>query len=430
MGGTNSFYERCEVLFAHKLGYGRRWKSAAAKALGIGRATLYRYFDEHEVPQDVLAELGKLETPQKPVRSDREMVVLYARALKEIQERIDERGWLPAPYPETVRRVLDLGAARNVANGSDRWPTNLDALARAAQEPLFRWVPDMSWDVAEQYFAARLIENGETTTECLTLAAPGGDPERELEENRGYEMLLGICRDRLDGEEIYRTWRRTTITNPVLQNWSMTLLEHPALAGVERIDEIVDCFYDKLPESMATDGYLPICTVTGTVLRRAPRGFHTESRDPEAIRRARSGDYRPERYRKGMLYLKRAFRTFWCLPGLAELDLAGRLANLGWSCTLWPKLDRVDLVGSSPDGRRRIAADVKDYFSPAKLSARFNGFKEYEDGYECFLVVPDYVPEIDESFEARFAAFRAARGKRDVDLRTVSDLVDYLEGGE
>src|SRR3546814_11297747 len=88
------------------------------------------------------------------------------------------------------------------------------------------------------------------------------------------------------------------------------------------------------------------------------------------------------KYRNGMLYLRRAFRNFWCLPGLAELELARRLVALGWSTTLWPKLDRVDLVATSPDGNRRIAVDVKDYFSPARLAVRFTGFKEYQADHE------------------------------------------------
>ena len=40
----NAFHDRCQVLFGERLGYGRRWKSMAASLLGIGRASLYRYF--------------------------------------------------------------------------------------------------------------------------------------------------------------------------------------------------------------------------------------------------------------------------------------------------------------------------------------------------------------------------------------------------
>jgi hypothetical protein len=424
-----TFAERARILFSETLGYGRRWKTAAAEQLGIGRATLYRYLqDESSIAADVLEKLTSLEAPKSPVRADREMIVLIANALVQIQARIDTEGWLSAPYPPIVRRVFDLGAARNLTEGSDVWPTDLLGLMRRAQQPLVRWAPDLSWDVGGDYLAVRFVENGETSTACRALALPGGDPETEIEENLGFEMLLGLCRDRTDGEDLYRTWRRTVIENPVMANWSTAILMDPLLATLERSDEIVEAFYDRIPESFAINGQLPICTISRTLLRRAGRVFHTESRQPEAIRRAREGVHDTLKHRPGMLYLKRAFRTFWSLPGLAELELERRLAALGWSTTLWPALDRVDLVAVSPDGRRRLAVDVKDYISPARLAARFRGFKAYAADHECFLVVPDYLTEIDPHFEARFEALRAANGRAPVALRSVSDLVEELAG--
>ena len=428
MPKKNSFYTRCEALFARKFGYGRRWKSAAAQALGIGRATLYRYLaDDSGVAEDVLRQLDELEGSKSPVRNDREMVLLIASALLDVQRHMDESGWLRAPYPPSLRRALDLGAARNLLEGTDTWPTDLGSLARIAQEPLFRWVSDMSWDFGEEYFAARLIEDGEISTECRTLALPGGDPEQEIEEHFGYEMLVDICRNRLDGEDLYRAWRRSVVENPVLANWSSTVLMDPLLASVERIDEIVATFYDRVPETLSINGVVPTCTISGTILRRDGKAFHSEYRDPEAVRRARVGQHRPIKYRSGMLYLKRTFRRFWCLPGLAELQLERRFHALGWSTTLWPALDRVDLLATSPERSRRIAVDVKDYVSASRLAVQFVGFKEYEDDHECFLAVPDYVLQVDERFEERFEAVRTANAKPAVKLRTISALVDELE---
>jgi hypothetical protein len=425
-----SFHDRCQALFGERLGHGRRWKSAAASLLGIGRASLYRYFDEDStLPAAVLATLEQFEAPAAPARDDREMVVLAATAVVDVQRSLDAKGWLSSPYPPSLRRFLDLASAYNISLDRAVWPTDLHGFMRSAQEPLVQWVPDMGWDLEGEYFAARLVLNGEVSTECLRLAVPGGDPERELEENRGFEMLIGLCRDRGDGEDIYRAWRRTVIAQPLLTNWSATILTDPYLAGVERIDEIIEAFFDRAPESLALHGELPICTVSGTVLRRDGRGFHTECRDPEAIRRARAGTHDTVRYRPGMLYLKRAFRTFWLLPGLTELDLATRLAARGWATTLWPQLDRVDLIAVSSDGQRRVAIDVKDYFSPARLAARFAGFKAYEADHACYLVIPDYLLASEPRFAARFEAMRASSGKTPVALRTASDLIEELGAG-
>lgn len=123
--------------------------------------------------------------------------------------------------------------------------------------------------------------------------------------------------------------------------------------------------------------------------------------------------------------MRRPFRLYWCLPGKTELDLAARLESAGWACRLWPDLDRVDLAATAPDGRR-IAADVKDYLSPENLAVRFQGFKEYAADHACYLVVPDYMPEVSRGYARRFEAVRAAHAKAPVELRTLSDLLDDL----
>jgi hypothetical protein len=178
---------------------------------------------------------------------------------------------------------------------------------------------------------------------------------------------------------------------------------------------------------MVVEGVIPTCTVSGTILRREAFGFHTECRDPDAIRRAKSGERRPVKWRPGAIHLRRPFRLYWCLPGLTELQLASRLRAAGWTCELWPGLDRIDIEAISPDHSRRIAIDVKDYLSPENLAARFNGFKEYASNHECYLVVPDYMPAVSAGFERRFEAVRAARAKAPIELRTMSDLLDKLE---
>src|SRR5262249_5895843 len=103
------------------------------------------------------------------------------------------------------------------------------------------------------------------------------------------------------------------------------------------------------------------------------------------------------------------------------------LRAAGWTCEMWPTLDRVDIEARSPDGSRRIAIDVKEYLSPENLAARFGGFKEYASTHHCYLVVPDYVPEVTKGFERRFDAVRSAHGKTPMDLRTASDLLEELE---
>jgi hypothetical protein len=106
------FETRCQELFGKTLGMGRRWKTAAAQALGISRATLYRYFeDDSEIPADVMTRLGRLETgdDQKPA-SSQDMVTWFARGLRDVQTQIDDYGWLANGYPSSLQRGFDLAA--------------------------------------------------------------------------------------------------------------------------------------------------------------------------------------------------------------------------------------------------------------------------------------------------------------------------------
>jgi hypothetical protein len=206
-----------------------------------------------------------------------------------------------------------------------------------------------------------------------------------------------------------------------------------AVAGLTDIEDwtgFVLRFYDVVPESLAFGDHVRICTVSGTLLRRSRKGYHTESRDAAAIRSAAEGLHRSKPFRpRQTLHLKRPFRAFWCHPGVAELALASGLEERGWRVALWPRRDRIDVEASAPGGDRALAIDVKDHLSPVGLARRFAGFKEYEATHDCYLVVPDYVVAADRRFGERFENLRRSHGKPAVALRTVSSLLREA-GGE
>src|SRR6266851_1605377 len=287
------FLSRCEALFAPR--YGRRWKAACASALGIGRASQYRYFSNKiSVPGEVLACLTKIEQPSRPAVSSRDMLALYARALVALQDCLDLHGSLKGGYPENLTRAFDL--------------------------------------------------------------------EAELRENAGYERLIKICFNRSDGPEFYRNGRRLVIEKPVIQSVARILNDYPVLMDRDARD-LLGHFYQPVPESMAALGSLRICKMSGTLLRPMDRGgkrHETDCRDPAALNQALSGNYDTIEFSNEVRQLARPFRIFWCLPGRAELEVERKLRKAGWSCVLWPELDRVGIVAQSPDRQRKIAIDVKD----------------------------------------------------------------------
>ena len=422
-----TFSKRCEAIFRTR--HGRRWKTACASNLGISRATPYRYLDDPSgVPDDVFASLDTFEAPIRPVLDDHGMLRLAASALVALQHEIDTYGFLRTPYPQVVRRTFDVGAARNLAEERGRpWPTDLRALSELAALPLGLWAGDMAWDHDEVFAEVLLVENGEVTPECRELAAGGYDPEQEMVERDGYDALQAACARMGDGDGFYTAWRRCVVERPILS----TILEAAAavldLTDLEDWAGFVHRFYDVVPESLAFGDQVRTCTVSNTLLRRARKGYHTESRDPSAIRAAVEGRHGTKPFRpRQTLYLKRAFRAYWCHPGVAELALARGLEVQGWRVSLWPRRDRIDVEATSQGGRQ-LAVDVKDHLSPVGLAKRFKGFKEYEATHECFVVVPDYVVSADQRFGERFENLRRSHGKPAVALRTVSALLRETE---
>lgn len=354
------------------------------------------------------------------------MVSLFARGLVDLQAEVDANGWIKNGYPSTLQRVFDIAGARGATNGDDRWPTDLAELAAQSQLPLYKWKVDLSWDPDGDYTAAALISNGEITQECADLAAPGRDPEAELTENVGFQLLMDICQNREDGQQVYANFRKFIITHPVIGNAISALATVPILTSVERINEIIDAFYQRVPEALCVGSSLPVCRISGTILRRKRAGFYTEYCDPAAIESAKLGHYDARPWRTTTMQLRRPFRRYWCLPGLTEVALAETLSDAGWSCDLWPDFDMVDLAARSPDSTLHVAVDVKDYLSPNVLAARFGGFKQYGRSHECYLVVPDYLPGVVSDYERRFRTARSALGDVQVTLQTLSGLLSVL----
>jgi hypothetical protein len=326
--------------------------------------------------------------------------------------------------------VFDIAAAINFSTKREVWPTDIGSLVACAERPLYEWVSNLEWDAEGEYAAARLVAQGAITPECVRLAAPGGDVESELAENSGYRLLRGICEElpAAERDTTYAAWRRFVISHPVLPSWTTAIYQDPVLSVLDRVDVLIDQFYQPVPEALAPGGRVPICKVSGTILRRHGRAYETDCREPDAINAAREGEHNSVAYRLGMVHLRRAFRMFWCLPGRAELELERRLSSAGWLCTMWPRLDRVDLVATFPGRTRRVAVDVKDHLSPLRLAAQFTGFKDYSVDHDCYLVIPDYIIALSPHFASRFEALRASFARSSVALRTLSALVEQLGG--
>jgi hypothetical protein len=278
----------------------------------------------------------------------------------------------------------------------------------------------------DEFEDVTLIEDSGPTAECYRLAVEASQSEAEIRENVGYRLLRDVCSRRNDSQAFYGKWRRLTIERPVLtvdEIWKF-----PSLIDA-RLKDLIDTFYQEVPEPLAIDGRLPICTFSGTILRRiqrAGKGWETECRDPGARRSAKRGDCEWMKYRPGVWQLRRPFRIFWCLPGKTELALEKRFKIGGWQCELWPNFDEVDLVAEKAGQKQKLAVDVKDYSSPVTLARTFTGFGDFELSHRCIVVVPDHVAKVVPGFQRRFREKRASLQKAPIELLTISDLTKGL----
>jgi hypothetical protein len=431
------FTLRCEKLFSETLGYGKRWKSIGAIKLGIDRKTLYSYLKKNNAPSNILARLEKLEnnsstpksTPKVPTQ---DLVRLMAASLQDVEEQLSSRGWIAVPYHENLQRLFDLSAARNIDSGSAVYPTDLPSLIKYGSTPLFEWLDDVSWDKEGEFLAETLLQEGQTTHACNLLAAHGADPETELRQNKGFQALYSFCVGQKDGQQIYADFRRLTVESPLLTNISTEILTHPRLCAIAGNKELLNLFYEPLPDYYVYDRKVHLCKVTNIPMRIAHSvdglRFQTESRDPDAIRLARSGQSYAIPHHKDMRLLNRAFRLYWTLPGQAELELFNSLIAAGWTCELWPKLDVVDIQAVAPGQRFRLIIDVKDYLSPTALAASFNGFGESFKRFQKIIVIPDYLKHYHSNYEQLFSRSRETLGKRKIDIMTVSAFVKKFIG--
>lgn len=408
-----------------------RWKSHGAQWLGVSRPTLNAYLahaargDLDQIPQKILEALeilpgtGALQ-PSRPTAE--EMLLCFAGGLVALQDEIDTHGHPRAPYPRLLQRGLDVASMLNCLDGSS-YPVTLADLLVMAGRPVYEWCPNLEGAIADQFYAARLLENFEITRDCLSLAALG----QQDSEHIFYQTLMACCEEvGASGQALYEAWRGTVVELPVASGYTQLLGKNPIFMRYMNVAQrLIDTFYVRMPTVHAEAGKVYLCPSTGTRLRRIGGKLVTELRDETAQHLVDTLGPRTIEYTPDVLELRRPARLFWALPGWYELKLRDSARELGWDVDLWPKLDTVDLVIRKKGSTRRFAIDVKDHISPQGLAHSFSRFKGYKSHLR-FIVIPDYLDRLNNEYTQIFARARASFGKEKVDMITVSALLKLL----
>ncbi|MDV2372765.1 hypothetical protein Q5N47_16280 [Vibrio cholerae] len=140
------------------------------------------------------------------------------------------------------------------------------------------------------------------------------------------------------------------------------------------------------------------CPVTGIPLwKNTEQQWQTVCRDPLIRQKVTAGILLPimdEDYAGLTDYYQLHPQVIrdWYLPGQLELEIAEIARSAGWTVTLWPKRDQIDVLCTHPKASLALAIDGKDYRNAYLLGLSFNGFKSYSDSskYLGLVIVPDY----------------------------------------
>lgn len=310
----------------------------------------------------------------------------------------------------------------------------------AAESEMGEWLPLNLLSGASQSLSelipilsgARLIENQQILEDLdYVLSRPaiqGFSNLRDQVESDLYHTLQGQC-DELKSlglsveqiEHYYTQVRFFFSSQPIFVTWQEAdeILRSYLLEGdVALITVPVEFRRRLLDKALIRDPHdgseLALCPCTGLPLwKNEKQQWQTVSRDPEIRQKVSSGILLPrleEKYLKRPDYYRLHSQIIrdWYLPGQLELQIAEMAEKKGWSVTLWPKRDQVDVLCEHPDSSLSLAIDGKDWRNAYLLGRSFMGFKSYSDKsrYLGLVVVPDYQlvqPEYRERFMAGLA---------------------------
>lgn len=270
-----------------------------------------------------------------------------------------------------------MAQVRRALNGSLQ-ARGLDELLDLLHRPLSEWLNTP---------VGPLLAGAMPTMDCEDLRAEGGhDPEAELIQRQVGIEVRGRLRRRDDGQAIYTAFRRFLIDHPVAE-------EGAILHALRDTGLALGALFERIPSSHADLGRdlfwpCPHCGWPMRLLTNALACDAPQCREQGAHRPLTAAIFdeaagaRPGR---GQYRLRRGAWRYTLLPGLAERDLATKLAGLGAEVALWPYLDAYDL--DVRHGERHWRIDVKDWADPGALWRYLQRLPE--DTAELIIVVPD-----------------------------------------
>lgn len=294
-------------------------------------------------------------------------------------------------------------------------PQDIPQLFKLAQQPIVEWLPSTEQLKLSPYVT--LIEDGTTSDFARLWQVEGIDVEKQVQE-KVLQDVLEKCRYE-QNEDAYRAFRKLIIEHPVIP--IRTYQQHRISSQSRPLRDLLDEAYDRLDRFAEDDNY-HLCPRCQYVQRQRHDGTYT-CRNPFCERLRVKLDLPPlpsipKNDAMDWKVVKPGIYLYGTLPGIWELKLAEELRKLGFSITLWPEVDKFDLLVEF--GRKiRWAIDVKDWSGWNE-----EWLKQVNYRFECqetWIVFPNEREEVLQVKEMRKVLEPELSGVR---LKLMSEVID------
>lgn len=295
-------------------------------------------------------------------------------------------------------------------------PSTLPELFEWAARPIKSWLPAQKLSIIPNN--ATLIEDGMISDFSREWALTGND---SIHQNQ--ELILADLKshcERKQFEDSYTKARELIVTQPVLTLAELRRkLDTKALAKVRYFFKLDEGFYQPVA-NFELAKYL-LCPRCGYILRLWEGEYVCRKQSCESIVRQQNLKKTriiPAEKINEWVAVTPGVHRYGTIPGIWEVFLRDELINLGAKVTLYPQIDKYDLLVEFPNFQK-WAIDVKDWSFVTK--ERLAKVQYQPDVDATFVVFPDAndlnIPAMRQRKEFKSQALKGLQ------LRLISEVI-------
>ncbi|MDJ0713067.1 MAG: hypothetical protein QNJ54_02455 [Prochloraceae cyanobacterium] len=322
--------------------------------------------------------------------------------------------------PKALRLGMSGMYLKSLLQGDETAPSNLPEFFEWAASPVVNWSP--AREIEHLSENVTLIEDGLVSDFATQWAVSGSDVERQVQEKVLEDVLLHCQREPNKLDDAYRGFRKLIITKPVLSYGEYRRFLSDS--QLKPLREFLQQVYMDLVELAEEETY-HFCPRCKYVKRKRPDGtYPCWNQWCDRLSTKKKLPPLPTISRKEAEKLKivtPGVYRYGTLPGIYEIMLAEELSKLGIRVTLWPKIDRYDLLVEFSK-KLRWAIDVKDW-SYLDLD-RLQTVNYQLETKETFVVFPD---DRENNLRVKVVRQEIEPELKGVRLKLISEIIEQAK---